>query len=344
LNPIPFSLPEVIQQTSKILRVAIQEKQLGFDFQMDPEVPLHLVGDPDRLRQILLNLIGNAIKFTARGSIRLRVFLEPCPPQTGEKAEELLLHFSVSDTGIGIPANKLVLIFEAFRQADGSTTRKFGGTGLGLAICSRLTELMGGRIWVESQEGRGSTFHFTTRFERAPQAALSESFDLGRLDNMITAWENGPAPRALQILIAEDNAVNRKLAVRLLERRGHSLTLASTGREALAAFEKATFDLILMDVQMPDMDGLEATEEIRAQEKHTGLHTPIVALTAHALKGDRERCESAGMDGYINKPIEAARFIQMVEEHASGADERFLSSAGISVLAPQTTKNDGPRH
>ena len=161
---------------------------------------------------------------------------------------------------------------------------------------------------------------------------------------MISAWETGQAAHPLQILIAEDNAVNRKLAVRLLERRGHSLTLASTGREALAAFEKASFDLILMDVQMPDMDGLEATEEIRAQEKQTGSHTPIVALTAHALKGDRERCVAAGMDGYINKPIEAARFIQMVEENARGADDRFLSSAGVSVLTPQIPENDGPHH
>ena len=182
MNPIPFSLPDVIQQTAKILRVAIQEKGLGFDFQMDEQVPLHLVGDPDRLRQILLNLIGNAIKFTARGSIRLRVFPESEPPEAGEEKpdEGLILHFSVADTGIGIPANKLVLIFEAFRQADGSTTRKFGGTGLGLAICSRLTELMGGRIWVESEEGRGSTFHFTTRFERADETAASKSFEFKR--------------------------------------------------------------------------------------------------------------------------------------------------------------------
>jgi CheY-like chemotaxis protein len=311
-------LPEVIGQTFKILRVALQEKHLEFSLQMEEQVPAWMVGDPDRLRQILLNLLGNAIKFTARGSIRLRVFTEPGPPQpwNGEAPGDLVLHFAVSDSGIGIPANKLELIFEAFRQADGSTTRKYGGTGLGLAICSRLTALMGGRIWAESQVGHGSTFHFTTRFERASETAAAERFSLASLDNMVSAWETGPAMRPLHILIAEDNAVNQKLAVRLLERRGHSLTLATTGREALAAFGKDRFDLVLMDVQMPDMDGLEATKEIRTREKITGLRTPIVALTAHALKGDRERCVAAGMDGYINKPIEANRFIQIVEEHA----------------------------
>lgn len=324
LNPMEFSLAELIQQTIKIQRVALHAKNLEFGLVLDSQIPKHVVGDPDRLRQILLNLISNAIKFTARGSIRLNVFCESGPPK--EPTNALLLHFVLSDTGIGIPANKLDVIFEAFRQADGSTTRKFGGTGLGLAICSRLTELMGGRIWAESEEGRGSTFHFTVRFTRAAEASAPASpVTLGR---MISVLESPSQP--LQILLAEDNPVNQKLAVRLLERRGHFVTLASTGREALAAFEKARFDLVLMDVQMPDMDGLEATMEIRAREQQAGLYTPIVALTAHALKGDRDRCVAAGMDGYINKPIEAERFIQVVEEMAHRPDDRLLSSTWAS--------------
>ncbi len=326
LNPMEFCLGELIQQTIKIQRVALQAKDLEFGLVLDSQIPKNVVGDPDRLRQILLNLISNAIKFTARGSIRLRVFCESGPPK--EPANELLLHFVLSDTGIGIPANKLDVIFEAFRQADGSTTRKFGGTGLGLAICSRLTELMGGRIWAESEEGRGSTFHFTVRFARAAEeSAPTSPASLGRMISVLDAV--GP-PQPLQILLAEDNPVNQKLAVRLLERRGHFVTLASTGREALAAFEKARFDLVLMDVQMPDMDGLEATMEIRAREQQAGLYTPIVALTAHALKGDRDRCVAAGMDGYINKPIEAERFIQVVEEMAHRPDDRLLSSTWAS--------------
>ena len=325
LNPMEFCLDELIQQTIKIQSVSVHAKNLEFEVQVDGQIPRNVVGDPDRLRQILLNLISNAIKFTAKGGIRLNVFPEPGAPPG--PAGDLLLHFALTDTGIGIPANKREVIFEAFRQADGSTTRKFGGTGLGLAICSRLTELMGGRIWVESEEGHGSTFHFTVRFARAVEADGSAPASPASLGKMISILDAAGPPQPLQILLAEDNPVNQKLAVRLLERRGHCVTLASTGREAIAAFERARFDLVLMDVQMPDMDGLEATMEIRARERQAGLHTPIVALTAHALKGDRDRCVAAGMDGYINKPIEADRFIQVVEETVNRADDQVLSSA-----------------
>jgi signal transduction histidine kinase/ligand-binding sensor domain-containing protein/CheY-like chemotaxis protein len=328
LSPMEFCLGELIQQTIKIQRVALHAKNLEFGLQVDAQIPRNVVGDPDRLRQILLNLISNAIKFTANGGIRLNVF--PEPGSLPGKASDLLLHFALADTGIGIPGNKLELIFEAFRQADGSTTRKFGGTGLGLAICSRLTELMGGRIWVESEEGHGSTFHFTVRFARVAEMVGSKPTSPASLGRMISILDAAGPPAPLQILLAEDNLVNQKLAVRLLERRGHCVTLASTGREAIAAFEKARFDLVLMDVQMPDMDGLEATLEIRARERQAGLHTPIVALTAHALKGDRDRCMAAGMDGYINKPIEADRFIQVVEEMANRADDQLLSAAWAS--------------
>ncbi len=311
INPEEFSLQALLEQTGKMFRVAIGEKRLEFEVNISPKVPSRVVGDPDRLRQILLNLVGNAVKFTDRGSIRIRVWQEPALEE-GHEEGFTSLHFAVSDTGVGIPFSKRELIFEAFRQADGSTTRKYGGTGLGLAICARLTQLMGGRIWVESEEGVGSTFHFTSR------VGLPRAVDPASLTNMIAAVSN-PRPRpdrSLRILLAEDNLVNQKLAVRLLERRGHSAILAGTGREAVDAFMRGQFDLVLMDVQMPDMDGLEATEEIRTYENKTGTRTPIVALTAHALKGDRERCLAAGMDGYINKPIEAGRFNDLVEEFA----------------------------
>jgi signal transduction histidine kinase/CheY-like chemotaxis protein/ligand-binding sensor domain-containing protein len=326
INPEEFSLSTLLEQTGKMFRVAIDEKQLEYEAAISPEVPSHVVGDPDRLRQILLNLVGNAVKFTDRGSIRVRVWQEP-----SDDEGSLLLHFAVSDTGVGIPATKRELIFEAFRQADGSTTRKYGGTGLGLAICSRLVQLMGGLIWVESEERAGSTFHFTSRFGLA-----SRSTDLSNLAEAVAGPSSRP-PRVLRILLAEDNLVNQKLALRLLERRGHNITLAVTGREAVSTFMRGQFDLVLMDVQMPDMDGLEATEEIRTYENKTGTRTPIIALTAHALKGDRERCLAAGMDGYINKPIEAARFNSLVEEWASLAAHRpTVDRPGFESIPPQS--------
>ncbi len=308
LNPVEFSPRECAEQAYKIFRVPLEDKKLEYSVKFAPEIPDFVLADPDRLRQVLLNLLGNAIKFTARGSIRLAVSRE-----SQEEDGSLLLHFSVADTGIGIPAEKQKLIFEAFRQADGSTTRKFGGTGLGLTICSRLVELMGGRIWVESEEGRGSTFHFTCKVLPAAVAHEQARKSLLNLQAQ-TSLAQSPA-RPLRVLLAEDNTVNQRLAVRLLERAGHSVVLASTGREAIAAFLKERFDVILMDVQMPDMDGLEATAEIRNREAAEGLTpTPIVALTAHALKGDRDRCLAAGMNDYVNKPIEVARLMEVLEQ------------------------------
>ena len=243
-------------------------------------MPDHLLGDSNRIRQVLVNLIGNAIKFTPAGSVSVTI-----APVANENAAEL--HFSVRDSGIGIPEEQQQHIFEAFRQGDGSTSRKYGGTGLGLAICSRLTVLMGGRIWVESRPGAGSVFHFTAKLmmpERHPGRVEPES--------------SQPALRSLRVLLAEDNPVNQKVALRLLERRGHSVVCVNDGREAVEAFVRAPFDVVLMDIQMPNMDGIEATAEIRRQESAGSKHTPILALTANAMKGDRERCLSAGMDGY----------------------------------------------
>jgi len=305
LNPVAFSLRQCVHQTVKIFAVSAAEKRLDLGVHVADPAPDRVVGDPDRLQQVLLNLINNAIKFTSRGGVRVNAEHSV----TGEG--EVTVHFSVHDTGIGIPADKQGIIFESFRQADGSTTRRFGGTGLGLAICSKLVGLMGGRIWVESDGLRGSAFHFTARFGLAEAKDTSAPLNPDGLRQLLNAAGAG-APR-LSILLAEDNVVNQRLATRLLERRGHLVTLAATGRQALAMLARESFHLILMDVQMPDMDGLETTRAIRAEERSKFTRTPIVALTAHTMKGDRERCLAAGMDAFITKPIDAVEFIRVVE-------------------------------
>ncbi len=308
LNPIDFSLRQQVAESCKMLGVGAAEKGLILDWKIAGNVVDSLVGDPDRLRQVLHNLIWNAIKFTSIGGVYLTV------ESAAADDAHTMLRFAVRDTGIGIPLEKQKLIFEAFRQADGSTTRKYGGTGLGLAICSRLVEMMGGSIQVESEAGRGSTFSFTGRFGVGAQLGGSKPTDTISLKNMLDATRgSAAAPVPLRILLAEDNPVNQRLAMRLLERRGHRVDLASSGREAIACLETQRFDLILMDLQMPDMDGIEATAMIREREKEHGGRTPIVALTAHSMKGDRERCLEAGMDNYINKPIDAVKFLEIVE-------------------------------
>jgi signal transduction histidine kinase/CheY-like chemotaxis protein len=332
LHPIEFSLRECVTQTGKMFLVPLSAKGLQFDTEISDEVPDRIVGDPDRLRQVLLNLIGNAVKFTHQGGIKVivrcslpdgRVSMNGARKQADEAKEpaapeerKVCLQFVVQDTGIGIPADKQQLIFEAFRQADGSTTRKYGGTGLGLAICSRLVELMGGSIHVESRADEGSEFIFTAIFGVVAEAAEAPPSELPRLAADVEPAEP-ERMRSLHVLLAEDNVVNQRLATRLLEKRGHRVVLASTGGEALARLKQGIFDVILMDVQMPDMDGLETTAIIREREKDSGIRTPIVALTAHTMKGDRERCLAAGMDGYVTKPINAAEFMATVETVAN---------------------------
>ena len=444
LDQVEFKLRDTLADTMKVLALRAQEKGLELVSHFPPDVPDNLVGDSSRLGRIVVNLVGNAIKFTEHGEVVLRAGIEQI------EGENALLHFSVTDTGIGVPADKQQRIFEAFAQADTSTTRKYGGTGLGLAICAQLAELMGGRVWVESQVGCGSTFHFTARFRLQDASAQKPATILPvklqdlpvlvvddnatnrrMLEEMISNWRMKPvaasngtaalkamkraqaegnpfqvvlldghmpemdgfevatkvkkdprlkhatvilltsagrredltrakalgaaaaltkpvkqselwdaivtalhvplnakrrtaelgrsrgAQRTLRILIAEDNPVNQQLALHLLERRGHSAVVAENGREALSAMDKHKFDLILMDVQMPEMGGLEATRAIRESEKATGQHVPIIAMTAHAMQGDRERCLNSGMDGYLSKPLDPKVFQQTVESMAS---------------------------
>jgi len=298
LERVPFSVEELVRATVKEFSVQAKSKQLSVQCDFAADLPEIAIGDPGRLRQILMNLVGNALKFTDQGEIMVRVIRLP----------DDALQFSVSDTGIGISAEKQKSIFEAFVQADTSSTRHYGGTGLGLAIVSQLVALMKGRIWLESKPGEGSTFYFTARFGLAAAAPTKEQTQ--------TRSETTAAKpsRKLRVLVADDNLVNLRLAGSLLAKQGHSAVTVSSGREALAALEQQSFDLALMDVQMPDMDGFETTKAIRTQERTSHKHLPIVAMTAHAMIGDRERCLAAGMDSYVTKPVDAAKLFTAIAD------------------------------
>jgi CheY-like chemotaxis protein len=348
-----------------------RQKRLSLVQQIDDDAPRRLVGDPLRLRQVLINLLSNAVKFTEKGGISLHIRLE-------SGGETPLLRFSIADTGIGIPAEKHALIFEPFLQGDGSHTRRHGGAGLGLTICARFVEMMQGKIWLESEAGNGSTFHFTARFGRAVGAAVDaptrlRSRDLQALaaatvsaaeplapvpprstsvpaadavlpaplapapEPLVPAPEPAPPapasappepaplqppaiPRAAtaddgvrRVLLVEDNLLNQKLALKLLEKRGHIVDTAINGVEAIEACDRQRYHAILMDIQMPVMGGFEATTEIRAREAKLGIRTPIIAVTAHAMEGDRERCIECGMDDYVAKPIKPADLYAAIE-------------------------------
>jgi len=446
LESVGFGLRDALGDILRTLAGRASEKGLELTYHIPPGIPDGLVGDPGRLCQIMVNLVGNAIKFTERGEIVVSVMAEALCE------DRVHLHFAVKDTGPGVPPEKQGIIFEAFRQADSSMSRRYGGTGLGLAIASHLVELMDGRIWLESEPGKGSTFHFTIPMSLRRDSSTKPAVELGTLqglrvlvvdDNetnrlilaeMLSSWQMKPTtvedgeaalaemtraagggapfrlalldgmmprmdgfalaerirrtpavsgtalillssagnpedgtrcralgidhclikpvkqselldsimaalgaaaaeelvPRAaaterrdhvtpLRILLAEDGLVNQKVAVSLLEQRGHQVTVANDGREALAALDRKPFDVVLMDVQMPAMDGLEATAAIRRREEESGRHTPIIAMTAHAMKGDRERCLAAGMDGYLAKPIRAKDLYAVVEGMVANA-------------------------
>jgi signal transduction histidine kinase/DNA-binding response OmpR family regulator len=454
LHETEFSLRDMMADTAKALGVRAGQKGLELICDVSSSAPNVLVGDSGRLRQIIVNLLGNAVKFTNEGEISVTAEV------ASETDESICLHFSIRDTGIGIPEDKFKVIFQAFSQADGSTTRNYGGTGLGLTISARLVELMGGRIWLESEPGLGSTFHFTANFKFDKEQSLlmkqlvpasfagvkvlvvddnasNGAMLTGRLSNwrmnasvlsegssavsqVLTAQAAGdpyhlilvdsqmhgadgftlvealrsqpqlncaivmmlppathesevarckeigvstqlmkpigysellaalnrviqstpieisksecdevsPATtesrRTHKILLAEDNLINQNLAICLLEKKGHSVTLATTGLEALSHFRQGEFDLILMDIQMPEMSGIDATRAIRVLEQTWGEHIPIVAMTAHAMKGDRERCLEAGMDEYITKPIDSAELYAVIETVTSMSEDLLL--------------------
>ena len=302
LESAPFSLRRMLDRITRVLSVRANEKGLCFNCRMPEAMQDAVVGDRMRLQQVLLNLAGNAIKFTERGDVEISV---RALAQDGEAC----LEFAVRDTGIGIPPSGLERIFQPFAQADASVARRFGGTGLGLSITKNLVEMMGGRIWAESEVGMGSTFYFTVRLPLAKE--LPPAFDAP-----VAIPSAACAP--LRILLVEDNPANQKLATYVLQERGHTVEIAGDAQKAICWTEQNRYDAILMDVQMPGMNGLEATAAIR-QREHAGRRVPIIAMTAHAMTGDRERCLAAGMDGYLAKPVNAQEMIGLVETLAHGA-------------------------
>ena len=248
-----------------------------------------------------------------------------------------MLHFRVQDTGIGIPRDRQEHIFDAFTQVDGSTARRFGGTGLGLTICRQIVQMMGGRIWVESELGKGSTFHVTLPMAVSKPSIAASLDSIGREKPASVTRRSPREGDSLQILLVEDNPINQKLAVRLLEKHGHEVILARNGHEALKQLENEGFDLVLMDVQMPEMDGLQATRAVRQKEKTTGAHLPIVAMTAYAMQADQERCLAAGMDAYISKPINVKELFSVIQTVLS----RSSAVTGMDVLADRSHAPEG---
>jgi len=306
IESIEFSLASTLTETLKPISARAEKKGLALVCQLAPDLPDMVCGDPGRIRQILINLCDNAIKFTARGSVTIEV------QSLSFGDQEWDVHFQVRDTGIGVPAEKQQGIFEAFSQADSSTTRQFGGTGLGLTICARLVALMGGRIWVESEPGQGSTFHFTVRLGRV-------AIKPAPVKNTTTQLAPESAQHPLRILLVEDNRVNQMLATLLLEKWGHTVVLAENGQVAVDLFPSATWDIVLMDMQMPVMGGLQASTLIRALEG-AEQRTPIIAITANAMEADRQACQQAGMDEFLTKPLSAPALQAMLARFCPAPD------------------------
>jgi signal transduction histidine kinase len=306
LDDAPFELRREIEVLIGTFGYRAAEKGLDLQSRIEEGVPDRLRGDALRLRQVLMNLISNAVKFTEAGNVVLRVELE------SRSEDRVRIRFAVTDTGIGISPEDQERIFAPFTQVDASSTRKHGGTGLGLAIASDLVRAMGDTLGVESRTGVGSTFHFALNLSTIPQAHATEAPAGIPIAPVADAVEASPVP-SLRILVAEDTPTNQKLISHVLAKRGHVVEIVATGEDAVAAVEAQAFDVILMDVQMPKMDGLEATTKIR--ELPAGRRVPIVALTAHAMSGDRQRCIDAGMDDYLPKPLDIRKLLEVVEEY-----------------------------
>jgi signal transduction histidine kinase/CheY-like chemotaxis protein/CHASE3 domain sensor protein len=296
LENIPFALNQVASDVERTLLYTAKKKGLNLQSKISLEIPPVLLGDPTRLKQVMINLINNGIKFTSQGEVVVSAFVE------STSAQGVQVVFEISDTGVGISDSAIGRLFQSFSQADTSTTRKFGGTGLGLSICKNLVELMGGKIGVRSQEGKGSTFWFSVPFQLGTSLPLAEQ---------VVTRENS-IDQKLQILVAEDNPTNQLIATKILEKFGHSATVVTNGKEAIGAIHNGKFDLILMDCQMPEVDGYEATRLIRAGKAGKSSNIPIIAMTANALTGDREKCIEAGMTDYISKPIKPKDLLAVI--------------------------------
>ena len=313
LDSLAFHLPGVVGDVLRSLTVLAQTKGLELAVHMAPDVPADLTGDPIRLGQVLINLVGNAIKFTEHGEVRVDVSVESVTNDV------VCLQFSIRDTGIGIALDQQDGLFQEFQQAHTSGHRLYGGTGLGLAVSKSIVTLMGGAIGLESMPGKGATITFTAHFHLSPgsQAALPIGAQSAASKVTLSTGEILPSSTSLSILLAEDNLVNQRVAMTMLGKMGHRITLATNGLEALAQWRQNDFDLILMDVQMPDMTGLEATTLIRREEA-IGAHVPIIAMTASAMTEDRDRCLAAGMDDFISKPVSYMGIEQMIMATFSG--------------------------
>lgn len=334
LEEIEVDLRSALGELLRPLQLRAEQKGLTLTWEVSADVPDRLETDAARVQQVLLNLVSNAVKFTHEGGVRVSVGFDE------SDAAGPFVTFSVRDTGIGISEEKQSLIFEPFAQADNSTSRKYGGTGLGLTISARLAEMLGGRLWLQSRPGQGSTFSFTvrcTRFVRREPSHGQATAVTDREVSRLPVPQPAPKPSAptvagiahpLAVLLAEDNRVNQRVAQSMLARMGHAVTVANDGQEAIDAYRARAFDLVLMDVQMPGVDGYQATAAIRQVEAERGRHVPIIAMTAHAMKGDRERCLAAGMDGYVSKPIAKAALATEIE--------RVFKVTGLARSVPDT--------
>jgi CheY-like chemotaxis protein len=326
LESLTFDLPRLLSDFAALFALQAREKGLEFACTGEPGIPSVLVGDPGRLRQVLTNLTGNAMKFTAAGRVTVRASL------IRESGEDAWLRFSVQDTGIGIPADKLDLLFQKFVQVDGTTKRKYGGTGLGLAISKQLAELMDGEIGVISEPGKGSEFWFTARFTRGTRTEVRRGggAHAGVSGHSLPMWQ----PAAARILLADDNIINQKVALGMLKKLGLHADKVANGAEALRALETVPYDLVLMDVHMPEMDGLEATRAIRDHASSVLDHgIPVIAMTASALPADRAECLQAGMNGFVAKPVDLATLAGTLAEWLPPSDQARADETGAAPSA-----------